>query len=96
MFGLLPDGSYVLHDTRMILHENTLEDPLIDGGGSTVLRSTIRAQRNGMITARHEIGPGIYSDTFYVYSDRNIALVSLSNQRVSWEHSGLNLLLRLE
>lgn len=76
MFGLLPDGSYVLHDTRMILHENTLKDPLIDGGGSTVLRTTIR-ERNGMITARHEIGPGLYSDTFYVYSDRNIALVSL-------------------
>ena len=42
VFAQLPDGSYAIHDTRMLLHENTLENPLMDGAGPTVLRSSLR------------------------------------------------------
>jgi len=74
VFAQLPDGSYAIHDTRMLLHENTLENPLMDGAGPTVLRSSLRSQRNGIVTSRSTIGPGLFSDTFYVHNDRNIAL----------------------
>lgn len=33
--GLLPDGSYMLFDPRLDLQENTVENPLPDGGGMT-------------------------------------------------------------
>ena len=34
VFAKLPDGSYALYDSRLILHENTLESPLMDGGAT--------------------------------------------------------------
>jgi hypothetical protein len=48
VFAKLPDDSYALFDSRMLLKENSLENPLIDGGGNTVLRSTLRANRDGL------------------------------------------------
>jgi hypothetical protein len=44
VFGQLLDDSYVLYDTRLELDENTIENPLLDGGGGKVLRSTFVAQ----------------------------------------------------
>ena len=70
VFALLPDGSYALYDSRLVTVENSLESPTPDGGGASVLRSTIRAQRDGFkakvaASGRHE---------FYVFNDHNIAL----------------------
>jgi hypothetical protein len=70
VFALLPDGSYALYDPRIILHENSLESPLIDGGGSAVLRSTLRA-KNGFTAA--QIGS---TSRYYTSNDENIVLVS--------------------
>ena len=53
IFARLPDRSFALYDMRMIMHENTLEDPLMDGGGASVLRSTMRSQRDGIITKKY-------------------------------------------
>ena len=39
VFGKLPDtegGGYALYDRRLVLDENTIENPLIDGGGNKV------------------------------------------------------------
>eukprot|EP00804_Cyclotella_cryptica_P005395 CCRYP_017085-RA/>CCRYP_017085-RA protein AED:0.06 eAED:0.06 QI:162/1/1/1/1/0.96/28/3961/2317 len=68
VFALLPDGSYALYDPRLILRENTLENPLMDGGGSTVLRSALRA-KNGFAPSQRE-GTGDY----FVSNDQNIVL----------------------
>lgn len=53
VFAQLPDRSYALYDSRIILHENTIENPVMDGGGKSVLRSTLRAQRDGIITRKY-------------------------------------------
>ena len=69
VFAQLPDKSFVLHDTRTILHENSLESPLMDGGGTSVLRSTIRSQRDGIFATQMEIGPAeakLLSEQFYI------------------------------
>lgn len=68
VFALLPDGSYALYDPRIILHENSLENPLLDGGGSTVLRSAIRA-KDGFKAAQRE-----GTDNYNVANDQNIVL----------------------
>lgn len=39
VFGRLSDGSFVLYDIRLELDENTIENPLIDGGGNKVVNS---------------------------------------------------------
>jgi len=95
VFAQLPDGSFVIHDTRMLLHENTLENPLMDGAGPSVLRSTIRAQREGIVTGRNNVGPGLYSDTFYIFNDQNVALcineqpnyINFDHCKVSYEEN---------
>ena len=69
VFAQLPDKSFVLHDTRTILHENSLESPLMDGGGASVLRSTIRSQRDGIFATQLEIGPAeakMLTEQFYI------------------------------
>ena len=53
VFAQLPDMSFALFDSRMILDENTLDNPKIDGGGETVLRSMLRVRRNGIITKKY-------------------------------------------
>lgn len=75
VFAKLPDGSYALYDSRLILHGNTLEDPVSDGGGNSVLRSTLRAQRDGLKTLKYEWADVDY-DEYYIYNDHNIALCS--------------------
>lgn len=42
VFAILPDSSYALFDARLILDENTIENPLMDGGGEKVLASLSR------------------------------------------------------
>ena len=49
----MPDGTYALYDSRLKLHGNTLDEPTPDGGGHTVLRSTLRYQRDGLMTMRY-------------------------------------------
>jgi hypothetical protein len=44
VFGKRQDGIYVLYDTRLELDENTIENPLIDGGGNKVVASTFVAE----------------------------------------------------
>ena len=68
VFAILPDGSYALYDPRLILHENSLESPLMDGGGGVVLRSTVRA-KNGFAAAQR--GSSSYH---YTVNDENIVL----------------------
>jgi hypothetical protein len=68
VFAILPDGSYALYDPRIILHENSLESPLIDGGGSAVLRSTLRAKDGFKATQREG------TNTYNVANDQNIVL----------------------
>ena len=33
VFGQLPDGNWLQFDPRMVLEENTVENPILDGGG---------------------------------------------------------------
>ena len=40
VFAKLPDGSYALFDSRLILHGNTVEEPVADGEDTAVLHST--------------------------------------------------------
>ena len=39
VFGIHPKGFYMLYDQRLDLDENTIERPMIDGGGKKVLNS---------------------------------------------------------
>lgn len=65
VFAMLPDGTHAIFDSRLILHENTLENPVMDGGGHTVLRSTIRAQRDGLKTMKYVSDIGcLFIDAF--------------------------------
>lgn len=43
VFGKQQDGTYLLYDSRLQLDENTIENPLIDGGGNKVVASTFVA-----------------------------------------------------
>lgn len=43
----------------------------MDGGGKAVLRSTIRAQRDGIVTKKYP-----WSEEYYIYNDQNVALCS--------------------
>ena len=69
VFATLPDGGYALYDPRLILHENTLESPLMDGGGNSVIRSSIRS--NNLVAKEKQQG-----GKYLVYNDKNIALCS--------------------
>ena len=69
VFAKLPDDSYALFDSRMLLSENSLENPLMDGGGKTVLRSTLRANRDGLNVIKYP-----WADQYVVVNDHNIAL----------------------
>ena len=69
VFAKLPDDSYALFDSRMLLSENSLENPLMDGGGKTVLRSTLRANRDGLNVIKYPM-----TDQYVVVNDHNIAL----------------------
>jgi hypothetical protein len=69
VYALLPDGSYAIYDPRIILRENSLENPLLDGGGSTVLRSALRAKNGFKTTLR----AGTIAN-YYVANDENIVL----------------------
>ncbi|KAL7553976.1 hypothetical protein ACHAWF_017328 [Thalassiosira exigua] len=71
VFAKLPDGTYALFDARLILHENSLESPKMDGGGDAVLRSTLRANNDGLTTLQYP-----NSQEYFVYNDRNVALCS--------------------
>ena len=70
VFAELSDGTYALYDSRLVTVENSLEYPTPDGGGSSVLRSTIRSQRDGF---KAIVQPGGRAQ-FYVFNDHNIAL----------------------
>ena len=69
VFAILPDGNgYALYDPRLILHENTLDSPAMDGGGNTVVRSSLRAKTG----FEAQLAPD--GSTYYVFNDKNIAL----------------------
>ncbi len=70
VFAKLPDGSYALYDSRLVTTENSIENPTPDGGGKSVLRSTIRAQRDGF---KAQVSPSGRAE-FFVFNDHNIAL----------------------
>lgn len=70
VFAVLPDGSYALYDPRIILRENTLDNPLLDGGGGVVLRSTLRAKNGFNSTQRGS------SADYSTSNDHNIVLCS--------------------
>ncbi|KAL7463535.1 hypothetical protein ACHAXS_003891, partial [Conticribra weissflogii] len=88
VFARLPDGSYALYDQRLILHENTLENPKMDGGGESVLRSTIRAARG--FVARNQTGQ---NSGYHIINDKNIALcineqpnfINMEHCKISYE-----------
>ena len=71
VFAKLSDGTYALFDSRMILHENTLENPILDGGGNSVMRSTLRANKPGLKVIKYD-----WAEVYYVHNDHNIALCS--------------------
>ena len=71
VFAKLPDDTYALFDSRLILHDNSLENPVIDGGGNSVLRSTLRENRQGLSVVKYP-----WAEQYYVYNDQNIALCS--------------------
>lgn len=78
VFAKLPGGTYALFDSRLLLHENTLENPLMDGGATSVLRSTIRAQNEGLKTK-----PYPWNDNeYFMINDQNIALCL--NEQPNW------------
>ena len=64
VFSLLPDGSHARDDLRHLLHENTLEVPLMEGGGALVLRSTMGGTKKFAPT----------DDGGYVFHETNRAL----------------------
>lgn len=71
VFALLPDGTHALYDPRLIVQENTIENPLLDGGGDAVIRTTLR--KNNFVANTMKTG----NDTdYFVYNDKNIALCS--------------------
>jgi len=39
VFAKLPDGTWLMHDPRLVLEENTLENPIFDGGGTAVIET---------------------------------------------------------
>eukprot|EP00957_Ditylum_brightwellii_P207044 15351230-Ditylum_brightwellii.AAC.1 len=43
VFANLPDGSYAIYDPYLLLQENTMENPIPDGGGQTTLQSVTKA-----------------------------------------------------
>lgn len=69
VFAQLPDMSFALFDSRIILHENSLENPKMDGGGQTVLRSTLRARRNGIITKEYS-----WAEEYFVCESRFLSV----------------------
>ena len=71
MISKLSDGTYAIFDSRLILHENSLENPFIDGGGNSVLQSTLRANREGLNVIKYS-----WAEQYFVYNDHNIALCS--------------------
>ena len=52
-FAKLTNGVYAIFDSCLILHENFLENPVKDGGGNSVLRSTLRASRPGLKVTKY-------------------------------------------
>eukprot|EP00957_Ditylum_brightwellii_P189431 14418472-Ditylum_brightwellii.AAC.1 len=47
IFGKLPDDSFAVFDPYLLLQENTVENPIPDGGGATTLQSaTIAEDKN--------------------------------------------------
>ncbi len=71
VFAKLTDGTYAIFDSRLILHENSLENPVIDGGSNCVLRSTLRANRQGLKVIKYS-----WAEQYFVCNDHNIALCS--------------------
>ena len=71
VFVKLPDGTYALFDSRLILHSNTLESPVIDGGGNSVLRSSLRANREAINVIKYP-----WAEGYYVFNEENIVLCS--------------------
>lgn len=69
VFAKLPDDTYALFDSRLIVNENTLENPLMDGGGSSVLRSSLRADKLG-------VAKNPYTESYTVFNEDNIVLCS--------------------
>jgi hypothetical protein len=71
VFAKLPDGTYALFDSRLILHGNTLDSPVMDGGGNAVLRSSLRANREDIKVAKYPLSEG-----YQVVNEENIVLCS--------------------
>jgi hypothetical protein len=44
VFGLMSTGQYMIFEPRLIFRSNTIETPLVDGGGGTVLATDYNAQ----------------------------------------------------
>lgn len=90
VFALLPDGSHALYDPRLIVKENTIENPLLDGGGDAVIRTTLR--KNNFVA--NSLTNGTDAD-YFVFNDKNIALcaneepnfLNFDNCKLSYEEN---------
>jgi hypothetical protein len=51
VFAVLSDGSHAIHDYCLLLESNTIENPLLDGRGATVLAAS-PTRTNDMVSFR--------------------------------------------
>ena len=57
VFALLPDGGYAIHDLRVRLRANTIDDPLMDGGGAAVLKAAQGGEKQVVYCANAAMNP---------------------------------------
>eukprot|EP00957_Ditylum_brightwellii_P029726 2247720-Ditylum_brightwellii.AAC.1 len=60
IFARLPDGSDAIYDPYLLLQENTIENPIPDGGGQTTLQSATKADDRNfeMVFQRDNVNDG--------------------------------------
>ena len=92
VFGLAPDGSYLLHDVRLLLDENTIENPLIDGGGAKVLASISTTNPDSTSYICANAPQNIFNEEYCKLStEENVCTVKYENAYDSLELTAENL-----
>ena len=82
VFASLADGTYALYDSRLLMQENSLENPLMDGGAVGVLRSTLRAQNEGLKTKQYPFS----TDYFIINHKNNMLCANEQPNFVNFDH----------
>jgi len=59
VFALLPDGTYAIHDYRLDFDENTIESPMMDGGGT---KATAAAHDGEQVTYCTNVRQNIFNE----------------------------------